>query len=215
MQTENNPNGAPGRPLDVRDALAYLDQVRGPNGEHHELYTQFLDIMKNFKAQNIDTPTVIRRVYALFRGRPSLLAGFNMFLPAGYKVEPTNDPRHPYRVFTPTDVPTFNLEASSRPVEANYQTTSEIFGPETQTTITNAPDRIPPPEPFNDNDEEPIPAVSFWRGLVQSGQRYKKHAASLLGSVTDGMKSHGVSVIIGGVVILGIIRALRAQKALR
>ena len=33
-----------------------------------EIYNEFLDIMKNFKAQTIDTPGVIRRVSQLFRG---------------------------------------------------------------------------------------------------------------------------------------------------
>jgi paired amphipathic helix protein Sin3a len=33
-----------------------------------EIYNEFLDIMKNFKAQTIDTPGVIKKVSELFRG---------------------------------------------------------------------------------------------------------------------------------------------------
>ncbi|GAA6061549.1 hypothetical protein JCM10212_001081, partial [Sporobolomyces blumeae] len=50
-------------------------------------YDQFLTIMKDFKTQNIDTPGVIDRVSTLFRGHPSLIQGFNTFLPPGYRIE--------------------------------------------------------------------------------------------------------------------------------
>lgn len=41
---------------------------------------QFLDIMKEFKAQSIDTPGVIDRVLQLFQGHRELILGFNTFL---------------------------------------------------------------------------------------------------------------------------------------
>ena len=56
------------RELKVEDALLYLDQVKMEFGDKPEIYNEFLDIMKNFKAQTIDTPGVIRRVSQLFRG---------------------------------------------------------------------------------------------------------------------------------------------------
>ena len=43
-------------------------QVKTQFGNTPEIYNQFLDIMKNFKAQEIDTPGVIDRVSELFRG---------------------------------------------------------------------------------------------------------------------------------------------------
>lgn len=52
-----------------------------------DVYNRFLDIMRDFKSQAIDTPGVIERVSMLFRGYPSLIVGFNTFLPAGYKIE--------------------------------------------------------------------------------------------------------------------------------
>ncbi|KZT20179.1 hypothetical protein NEOLEDRAFT_1182706 [Neolentinus lepideus HHB14362 ss-1] len=75
------------RPLNVTDALSYLDAVKVQFHERPDVYNQFLDIMKDFKSQFIDTPGVIQRVSSLFRGHPDLIQGFNTFLPAGYRIE--------------------------------------------------------------------------------------------------------------------------------
>jgi paired amphipathic helix protein Sin3a len=75
------------RELKVEDALLYLDQVKMAFGEKPEIYNEFLDIMKNFKAQEIDTPGVIQQVSQLFHGYNKLILGFNTFLPDGYKIE--------------------------------------------------------------------------------------------------------------------------------
>ena len=74
----------------MADALTYLDLVK--ELLHWKDYNTFLDIMKAFKAQKITTPSLVRRVSALFKGhprRPELARGFNIFLPAGcgYRVE--------------------------------------------------------------------------------------------------------------------------------
>ena len=65
------------------DALSYLDQVKLKFSDQPDVYNKFLDIMKDFKSQAIDTPGVIDRVHNLFRGspHPSLIQGFNIFLP--------------------------------------------------------------------------------------------------------------------------------------
>lgn len=73
--------------LRVEDALSYLDQVKIKFSNHPQVYNDFLDIMKEFKSQTIDTPGVIGRVSALFEGHPELIVGFNTFLPPGYKIE--------------------------------------------------------------------------------------------------------------------------------
>jgi paired amphipathic helix protein Sin3a len=68
--------------------------------EQPHIYNEFLEIMKNFKAQSyvlvkdklpisysscysINTPGVIDRVKTLFRGYNKLILGFNTFLPEG------------------------------------------------------------------------------------------------------------------------------------
>ena len=73
--------------LKVEDALSYLDQVKYKFGNQPQVYNDFLDIMKEFKSQSIDTPGVIARVSCLFKGHPELIVGFNTFLPPGYKIE--------------------------------------------------------------------------------------------------------------------------------
>lgn len=71
----------------MEDALSYLDQVKYKFGNQPQVYNDFLDIMKEFKSQSIDTPGVIARVSHLFKGHPELIVGFNTFLPPGYKIE--------------------------------------------------------------------------------------------------------------------------------
>ncbi|KAI1889403.1 hypothetical protein AGOR_G00162520 [Albula goreensis] len=86
------PQGQQFQRLKVEDALSYLDQVKLQFGSQPQVYNDFLDIMKEFKSQSIDTPGVISRVSQLFKGHPDLIMGFNTFLPPGYKIEvQTND----------------------------------------------------------------------------------------------------------------------------
>ncbi|XP_075945605.1 paired amphipathic helix protein Sin3a-like [Anarhichas minor] len=73
--------------LKVEDALSYLDQVKLQFGNQPQVYNDFLDIMKEFKSQSIDTPGVISRVSQLFKAHPDLIVGFNTFVPPGYKIE--------------------------------------------------------------------------------------------------------------------------------
>lgn len=81
--------------LRVEDALLYLDQVKVEFGDRPHIYNEFLDIMKTFKTQQIDTPGVIRRVSNLFQGNRRLVLGFNTFLPEGYQIEIPPDGRGP------------------------------------------------------------------------------------------------------------------------
>lgn len=92
-QIESSTQGPNGyRHLKVEDALAYLEQVKQCFQDMPSIYNRFLDIMKEFKAQTIDTSEVIRRVSALFHGHRELILGFNTFLPPGYKIEHREDP---------------------------------------------------------------------------------------------------------------------------
>ncbi|GBP34347.1 Paired amphipathic helix protein Sin3a [Eumeta japonica] len=80
-------SGAQFQRLKVEDALSYLDQVKYKFNAQPQVYNDFLDIMKEFKSQTIDTPGVITRVSSLFKGHTELIVGFNTFLPPGYKIE--------------------------------------------------------------------------------------------------------------------------------
>ena len=75
------------RALKVDDALDYLDKVKDVFYRDSSVYNSFLDCMKQFKKQEVDTEGVIARVIELFEGHRDLISGFNVFLPPGYCIE--------------------------------------------------------------------------------------------------------------------------------
>ena len=82
-----NAAGMAVEPVRVEDALLYLNQVKAEFRDEPEIYNEFLEIVKSFGTQQIDTPGLIRRVSTLFEGYGKLIYGFNTFLPEGYKIE--------------------------------------------------------------------------------------------------------------------------------
>ncbi|MQL70783.1 hypothetical protein Taro_003146 [Colocasia esculenta] len=72
--------------LTTCDALAYLKDVKEILKDKKEKYDEFLEVMKDFKAQRMDTAGVIGRVKELFKGHRNLILGFNTFLPKGYEI---------------------------------------------------------------------------------------------------------------------------------
>ncbi|XP_050955909.1 SIN3 transcription regulator family member Aa isoform X1 [Labeo rohita] len=121
--------------LKVEDALSYLDQVKLQFGNQPQVYNDFLDIMKEFKSQCIDTPGVISRVSQLFKGHPDLIMGFNTFLPPGYKIE----------------VQTNDLVNVTTPGQIHHITPHGI-------SVQNIPTRPPPPPPPPPQLQNQIPA---------------------------------------------------------
>ncbi|CAG9833239.1 unnamed protein product [Diabrotica balteata] len=101
--------------LKVEDALSYLDLVKFKFGAKPQVYNDFLDIMKEFKSQTIDTPGVITRVSNLFKGFPELIVGFNTFLPPGYKIEvQRNDQGYAFQVSVSMPSPTGSINSGSQ-----------------------------------------------------------------------------------------------------
>ncbi|XP_043704298.1 paired amphipathic helix protein Sin3-like 4 isoform X2 [Telopea speciosissima] len=78
--------GGGAQKLTTNDALAYLKSVKDIFQDNREKYDEFLEVMKDFKAQRIDTTGVIARVKELFKGHRDLILGFNTFLPKGYEI---------------------------------------------------------------------------------------------------------------------------------
>ncbi|KAF3779704.1 Paired amphipathic helix protein Sin3-like 4 [Nymphaea thermarum] len=74
-------NSGGGQKLTTGDALAYLKAVREMFHDKKEKYDEFLQVMKEFKAQRIDTTGVIMRVAYLFREHHDSLEEFTHFLP--------------------------------------------------------------------------------------------------------------------------------------
>ncbi|XP_027359740.1 paired amphipathic helix protein Sin3-like 4 isoform X4 [Abrus precatorius] len=83
-QTQMMNGGA--QKLTTNDALAYLKAVKDIFQDKRDKYDDFLEVMKDFKAQRIDTAGVIARVKELFKGHRDLILGFNTFLPKGYEI---------------------------------------------------------------------------------------------------------------------------------
>ncbi|XP_061671234.1 paired amphipathic helix protein Sin3a-like isoform X2 [Syngnathoides biaculeatus] len=123
--------------LKVEDALSYLDQVKLQFGNQPQVYNDFLDIMKEFKSQSIDTPGVISRVSQLFKGHPDLIMGFNTFLPPGYKIE----------------VQTNDLVNVTTPGQIHYITPQGI-------SVQNIPVSGAPTQPVNQHQHQAVPQAS-------------------------------------------------------
>ncbi|XP_070776534.1 paired amphipathic helix protein Sin3a-like [Enoplosus armatus] len=152
--------------LKVEDALSYLDQVKLQFGNQPQVYNDFLDIMKEFKSQSIDTPGVINRVSQLFKGHPDLIMGFNTFLPPGYKIEvQTNDlvnvttPGQIHYI-TPHGISVQNIPvsgASSQPASHHQHQSLPQAGPQTATTTATTTTTPPiPTQPAPNKTSKPI-----------------------------------------------------------
>ncbi|KAF5206479.1 Paired amphipathic helix protein sin3-like [Thalictrum thalictroides] len=85
-QIQGGGGGSSAQALTTNDALAYLKAVKEMFQDKKDKYDEFLDVMKDFKAQRIDTAGVIARVKDLFKGHRDLILGFNTFLPKGYEI---------------------------------------------------------------------------------------------------------------------------------
>ncbi|KAL8137781.1 hypothetical protein V2J09_003782 [Rumex salicifolius] len=78
--------------LTTNDALHYLKAVKEMFIDRKEKYDEFLEVMKDFKAQRLNTKGVIARVKELFKGHRDLILGFNTFLPKGYEILLPDEP---------------------------------------------------------------------------------------------------------------------------
>ncbi|KAF4322320.1 hypothetical protein JM18_003412 [Phytophthora kernoviae] len=152
------------RELRVEDALLYLDQVKQQFGDQPDIYNQFLDVMKDFKAQAIDTPGVILRVSTLFRGYPNLILGFNTFLPPGYRIRPD------------TSIEVIPSQISARGGGGNIPMYSGVGGQQ-QSSNTNMGHRPPPvtipPPPYSPpelSQHHKQPTSSSRQQLASAGQ---------------------------------------------
>jgi paired amphipathic helix protein Sin3a len=122
--------------LKVEDALSYLDQVKFQFDRQPEVYNQFLDIMKEFKSQAIDTPGVISRVSNLFRGHNDLIEGFNTFLPPGYKIEVQSNDSVLYTA--PNSSLSTLVSSTGPPPTAMMAAAAKLTAPPTIVNITTA-----------------------------------------------------------------------------
>ncbi|KAF8759170.1 hypothetical protein HU200_010551 [Digitaria exilis] len=69
----------------ARERIRLPRAVKDKFQDKREKYEEFLEVMRDFKSERIDTNGVIIRVKTLFNGYPELILGFNAFLPKGYR----------------------------------------------------------------------------------------------------------------------------------
>ncbi|KAF8593106.1 kinase-like protein [Ceratobasidium sp. AG-I] len=182
---DETPAGSPlspeARPLNVQDALSYLEMVKIKFQDEPEVYNNFLDIMKDFKSQVIDTPGVIDRVCGLFNGYTALIQGFNTFLPHGYRIDCTVD-QHGHNLITVTtpSEPVTQANASSTPSSPISSSVGE--NDREPTTLQGEPPLPDVPTPGPRSTDEPSSATST-KSEAQSKRmgylnKVKQHFAS-------------------------------------
>ncbi|EJC98663.1 uncharacterized protein FOMMEDRAFT_161494 [Fomitiporia mediterranea MF3/22] len=148
-----------GRPLNVTDALSYLDAVKTQFVDRPDVYNNFLDIMKDFKSQVIDTPGVIERVSMLFRGHNDLIQGFNTFLPPGYRIECTSNAQETtttITVTTPAGTTTQSTENHQPPTNIVSEPSPAVSPPPPPPAV-QIPTIAPQPEPPTAPSGSPMP----------------------------------------------------------
>uniref|UniRef100_A0A8C2GNG3 Paired amphipathic helix protein Sin3b n=1 Tax=Cyprinus carpio TaxID=7962 RepID=A0A8C2GNG3_CYPCA len=152
--------------LCVEDALSYLDQVKIRFGNDPGIYNKFLDIMKEFKSQSIDTPGVINRVSQLFHGHPDLVLGFNAFLPPGYRIEIPKNGMAVLRYLFPQVSPGPGRSTGSSVVSASSSAVAEagsapneaVTSPESVASSSGPPEqssRLSLPLPSRESQSQP------------------------------------------------------------
>uniref|UniRef100_A0A8C2AIZ6 Paired amphipathic helix protein Sin3b n=1 Tax=Cyprinus carpio TaxID=7962 RepID=A0A8C2AIZ6_CYPCA len=150
----------------VEDALSYLDQVKIRFGNDPGIYNKFLDIMKEFKSQSIDTPGVINRVSQLFHGHPDLVLGFNAFLPPGYRIEIPKNGMAVLRYLFPQVSPGPGRSTGSSVVSASSSAVAEagsapneaVTSPESVASSSGPPEqssRLSLPLPSRESQSQP------------------------------------------------------------
>ncbi|KAI0032163.1 hypothetical protein K488DRAFT_50553 [Vararia minispora EC-137] len=158
-----------GRQLNVTDALSYLDAVKVQFQDRPDVYNKFLDIMKDFKSQQIDTPGVIERVSGLFYGNVFLIEGFNTFLPPGYHINASLSAHDPdvITVTTPQGIiratpfnrqfPAFNNMSLAAPLPPSLPHHHSLSRPVTPSHFVSAPQpALPPPPPLSQQQQQQL-----------------------------------------------------------
>ncbi|KAI5291432.1 Transcriptional regulatory protein sin3 [Ascosphaera acerosa] len=161
----------------LNDALTYLDQVKYRFNDQPDVYNRFLDIMKDFKSQAIDTPGVIQRVSSLFNGHPALISGFNTFLPPGYRIEcGTDDNPDAIRVTTPSGTNTLSMHPGAPPITISgpNMPRDDYYGAVrgwAEQTAPGAPAGSAGANPYSPRSRPPPMPTSLYRALLKVSVR--------------------------------------------
>ncbi|KAJ7485664.1 hypothetical protein FB451DRAFT_1230668, partial [Mycena latifolia] len=75
--------------LSIADSLSYLDAVKAevPSAT----YDEFRNLLQQFRIGSLPTADLLESISDLFSGRPTLIAGMNAFVSAGFGIACTED----------------------------------------------------------------------------------------------------------------------------
>ena len=73
--------------LATEAALSYLDRVKSKFEDRPKVYSDLLNVLKDFNMHSIDIAGVVVKVSNLLKDHPELIVDFNVFLPSGYKID--------------------------------------------------------------------------------------------------------------------------------
>lgn len=189
----------------MEDALSYLDQVKYKFGNQPQVYNDFLDIMKEFKSQSIDTPGVIQRVSNLFKGHPELIVGFNTFLPPGYKIEvQANDQGVAFQVSVSMPSPSGGNICLQQPTSPHRG--NQIIHNMQTTTIHQVSERQPiyqlgpqQPQPTQAQASSPMSSQSNFSTISQQQQTQQQPGVGSSISVVTGNTVSQVNTVTGNI----------------
>jgi len=75
----------------LEEAKAYVNAVKVEFEYEREKYDEFVKVIKDCKAERIDTKGLATRVKELFKGHTNLMLGFNTFLLKKYQISTDDD----------------------------------------------------------------------------------------------------------------------------
>lgn len=84
------------RELIIAKSLAYLDKVKQTLSDQPQLHNEFIDVLKDYKADTIGTIEVMKRIAHIFKNHTELMIDLNIFLPRGFEIKEKYDEKEKF-----------------------------------------------------------------------------------------------------------------------
>lgn len=133
---ESNGDSNPQEPIEMDDAINYVNKIKIRFIKLPEIYNNFIEILQTFQREQRPIQEVYLQISVLFRGAPDLLADFRRFLPEIERehnnryaqFQPPPQPQRQLSGFTDTTVqlpPVGNFVAKGYPQEQHAEYSEE------------------------------------------------------------------------------------------